>query len=104
LQQAGQAALEAIERWDHEIIQPLHETYEDEDAWETRLAGQVRYLLDVIDYSGAPVTDGALQRLGDLQAEWARLKSELARIRLEHIGPINDRARELGLPHVTNPG
>ncbi|MEJ2577222.1 MAG: hypothetical protein P8106_11260, partial [Gammaproteobacteria bacterium] len=45
---AGQVALDAIEAWDHQVIQPLHETYEDEDAWETMLAGQLRFLLDVI--------------------------------------------------------
>ena len=41
---------------DHQIIQPLHETLEDEDAWETMLAGQIRFVLDVIDSTGAPVT------------------------------------------------
>ena len=56
LQQSGKAAVEAITAWDHQIIQHLHETYEDEDAWETRMAGQLRYLLDVIEHSGAPVT------------------------------------------------
>ncbi len=29
----GQAALDAIAGWDHQVIQPLHETLEDEDAW-----------------------------------------------------------------------
>jgi hypothetical protein len=36
------------------LNQHLHQTYEDEDAWETMLAGQVRYLLDVIDYPARP--------------------------------------------------
>ncbi len=102
LQQAGMSALKAIESWDHRIIQPLHQTYEDEDAWETMLAGQVRFLLDVIDYSGAPVTDGSLRRLADLQAEWSALEAELLDIRASHLEPIDNWARENDVPYVSS--
>jgi photosystem II stability/assembly factor-like uncharacterized protein len=101
IQKTGQSALEAIDEWDHELIQPLHETYEDEDAWETRLAGQIRYLLDVIDYTGAPVTEGALLRLADLKSEWATLETRLSDIRSRHIDPINEWARQNQVPHVS---
>ena len=102
LQLSGQSALEAIDAWDHEIIQPLHETYEDEDAWETRLAGQIRYLLDVIDFTGAPVTEGALLRLADLKSEWTALENQLDGIRSDHIYPINEWARLNSVPHVSS--
>jgi hypothetical protein len=104
LQQAGKAAVDALTAWDRKLNQHLHQTYEDEDAWETMLAGQVRYLLDVIDATGAPVTGGQLERLGDLQAEWAERRRELQAIREEHIGPINAWARERGVDHVAEPG
>lgn len=40
LQANGKAAVEAITAWDHRLNQRrLHQTYEDEDAWETMLAG-----------------------------------------------------------------
>jgi len=103
LQQSGKTALDAIDAWDHQIIQPLHQTYEDEDAWETRLAGQIRFLLDVIDSTGAPVTEGALLRLVDLEAEWASLESQLRIIRSNHIEPINEWARNNDVPHVKGP-
>jgi hypothetical protein len=83
------------------VIQPLHETYEDEDAWETRLAGQIRFLLDVIDSTGAPVTEGALLRLADLKSQWDSLESQLHGIRSDHIDPINAWARENNVPHVS---
>jgi photosystem II stability/assembly factor-like uncharacterized protein len=100
LQDSGQTALDAIEAWDHQIIQPLHETYEDEDAWETMLAGQIRHLLDVIDKTGAPVTEGALLRLADLKATWVGLEAQLLEIRSGKIDPINRWARDRGVPHV----
>ena len=102
LQQRGQAALDAIEAWDYRIIQPLHETLEDEDAWETMLAGQVRFLMDVIDSTGAPVTEGAMTRLADLKAEWAALENQLAAIRSDHIEPLNRWARENSVPHISS--
>ena len=100
-QQTGQSALDAIDAWDHAVIQPLHETYEDEDAWETRLAGQIRFLLDVIDSTGAPVTEGALLRLADLKSEWVSLEKQLNGIHSNHIDPINEWARQNKVPHVS---
>jgi photosystem II stability/assembly factor-like uncharacterized protein len=101
LQAAGRSALDAMTAWDHAIIQPLHQTLEDEDAWETRLAGQVRFLLDVIDSTGAPVTAGALERLADLKAAWDALQSQRETIRRDHIAPLNRWARDHGVPHVS---
>ena len=103
LQWAGSEAIKRMTAWDTEINQVLHQTYEDEDAWETKLAGQLRFLLDVIDRTGAPVTEGALQRLADLKAEWQLRKSELEDIQSKHIAAINNWAREQGIPHVTTP-
>jgi hypothetical protein len=103
LQQAGAKAIEALTAWDRLINQHLHETAEDEDAWETMLAGQVRYLMDVIEASGAPVTGGQLERLADLKREWATRRADLASIASERLEPINERARQRGMKHVTVP-
>ncbi|MBT8047287.1 MAG: glycosyl hydrolase [Xanthomonadales bacterium] len=100
LQQSAQAALDAIDAWDHRIIQPLHETLEDEDAWETMLAGQIRFVLDVIDQTGAPVAEGTLLRLSDLKSEWAALQARRDAIRSDHIEPINSWAKRNDVPHV----
>jgi len=101
LVEAGSEAVAAIETWDHRVIQPLHETYEDEDAWETMLAGQLRYLLDAIDDTGAPVTQGALDRLADLRSETETLRAEKKRILEEQVAPINRWAEENGIPHIS---
>jgi photosystem II stability/assembly factor-like uncharacterized protein len=99
-QEQGQKALDAIDAWDHQIIQPLHETLEDEDAWETMLAGQIRFLLDVTDDTGAPVAEGTLLRLSDLQSQWAALEARRDAILSDQIDPINRWARDQGIPHV----
>ena len=96
----GATAVKKLTAWDAELIQPLHQTYEDEDAWETMLIGQLRYLMDVIDGTGAPVTGGALLRLEDLKGQWAGLQAELQAIRSEYIDGINAWAEQQGVPHV----
>jgi len=104
LQATGATAIEKMTAWDGKIIQVLHQTYEDEDAWETMLAGQLRYLMDVIDETGAPVTGGALLRLEVLKAEWAGRQAELRAIRSGYVDVINEWAKRQGIPHVALPG
>jgi len=104
LQKTGAAAVEKITAWDGRIVQVLHQTYEDEDAWETMLSGQLRFLFDVIDNTGAPVTGGSLLRLEDLKAEWAERRTELRAIKTDYVDVINDWAQQQGVPHVNSPG
>ena len=104
LQETGAAAVETITAWDARINQVLHQTYEDEDAWETMLAGQLRFLFDVIGDTGAPVTGGSLLRLEDLKAEWTERQTELRAIKTNYIDVINKWAQQQGVPYVTSPG
>ncbi|MEX2495851.1 MAG: hypothetical protein WD448_07175 [Woeseia sp.] len=103
LQQLGKAAVEDIESWEGLINQRKHQTYEDEDAWASMLDGQLRYVLDVIDDSGAPVTDGVRTRLDTLEAEWAERQSELRQITESRIQPVNGWARDRQMGHVVPP-
>jgi hypothetical protein len=103
LEEMGTAALAAIAEWESRITQLKHQTYEDEDAWETMLAGQLRFLLQVIDGTGPPVTDGAMKRLRDLSAEWASRRGELQSIADDHIAPINEWARANRVEHIQSP-
>ena len=85
LQRLGNGAIEAINDWELKITQVKHETYEDEDAWETMLDGQLRFLMDVVDASGAPVTDGAKTRFTDLDQQWQLRQEELRSISADYL-------------------
>jgi len=104
LQATGERAVAKIGEWEALITQLKHKTYEDEDAWESKLLAQLRFVMDVIDETGAPVTDGAIERFGDLRAEWALRKKELTAIVAKHIDPLNVWARDKGIEHVVTPG
>ena len=99
----GSAANDAIGEWEQRITQLKHKTYEDEDAWETMLAGQLRYLFGVIDDTGPPVTAGAMTRMNDLRSEWTLRRSEMQLIATDLIQPINDWAKANQVTHVQMP-
>ena len=69
----------------------------------TMLDGQLRYLMDTIDKSGAPVTEGMRVRQADLVQHWQELQAELQGITKSFFEPINDWARERREPHVVRP-
>ena len=102
-QTLADAAVAAIDAWELHITELKHETFEDEDAWVMKLDGQLRHLLDVVEDGGAPVTQGALERLSDLEAEWGQRREALARIAAAELAAVNRWAREAGLPHVPSP-
>jgi hypothetical protein len=103
LRDMAEPAIARLTAWDEAVTQKMHETYEDEDSWPNLLDAQIRYLLDVIDRGGPPVTAGALMRLDDLKAEWSIRDEQLQAIVDEHIMKINEWARARGVSHVTNP-
>ena len=100
LQESGASAISRLTEWERKVVQVDFETYEDEDNLPGKLVKHVRHLLDVIDDAGPPVGAGALERLGDLQAEWATLELELEKIESSDIAAVNAWARDNAVPHV----
>jgi hypothetical protein len=97
------ATIDQITEWEKLITQVYFQVLEDEDAWPSMLEVQVKHVVDVMDGAGAPVANGALQRLADLQSEWALLKAELAAIKSNHIEPINSWAKTNNIRYVVSP-
>ena len=101
LQTMSLNAINAIDLWQSKVTQSKHETLEDEDAWETMLAGQLRYLMDVVDGSGPPVTEGSMIRLNDLNQLWKTLQLEYITIMNNEVESINDWAKEKNITHIS---
>ena len=101
LQEFGTSAIERLTAWEEEVVQVEFETYEDEDNLPGKLVKHSRHLLDVIDHVGPPVAAGALERLEDLQEQWAALKGELSEIEASDIAAVNTWARDNTVPHVS---
>ena len=103
LQEAGKRAVERLNGLERRIYQVEFETYEDEDNLPGKLIKQTRHLLDVIDDAGPPVAAGALERLQDLQAEWAAVAEELDSLGESDIAAVNQWARDNAVPHISLP-
>lgn len=103
LQKLAAAAVSAIDKWESDITELRHETFEDEDAWVMKLDGQLRHLLDIVGGGGAPVTGGARERHADLNAQWAVHKAVLAGINAKELRAVNEWAKRQSVPHVQAP-
>ena len=103
LHSLGAQAVAGIDAWEQKITQLKYETLEDEDAWPAMFDGQVRYLMDTIDYSGAPVTAGMRERQTDLISRWSELEAEIDGLTQRFVEPINRWANQQGVAHVVRP-
>jgi hypothetical protein len=104
LQEAGESAVDRLTAWENTVTQTQYGTYEDEDSMPPMLDVHIRHVLDVIDRAGAPVSEGSLQRLTDLDFQWQDRRSELRDIENTDLAAVNDWARDNGILHVTPPG
>ena len=102
LHEAGNRAIERLDAWERQVYQVDYETYEEVGRLPSMLIHQARHLLNVIDGAGPPVGAGALERLADLQSEWAGLRAELATVTSSDIAAVNQWARDNGVPHVAS--
>lgn len=104
LRQAAESAVRRLTDWENLVTQTQYSTYEDEDSMPPMIDSQIRYLLDVMDGLGAPVSDGSLQRLEDLKVQWRERSLELDVINASDIATVNAWARDNGVAHVSRPG
>jgi len=92
--------LAEIDRWESLVVQPKHQTFEDDINWPNMLDRQVRFLMDNIDRTGAPVQSGALARLQDLQAQWQGYKQTLDALFAGQIEALNQTLNEKKIRHL----
>ncbi len=100
LHAAGTSAIEQLTAWENTVTQTQYGTYEDEDSMPPMLDVHIRHVLDVIDQASAPVSAGSLQRLADMQEQWAERKVALMQIAATDVAAVNSWARENGVSHV----
>lgn len=92
--------LTEIELWENLVVQPKHQTFEDDINWPNMLDRQVRFLMDNFDRTGAPVQSGAKQRLNDLSAMWQEYKQQLDQLFVSQVEPLNQAFNQSGVRHL----
>ena len=103
LESAARPLIERLTAWEEAVVQPRHETFDDDINWPNMLDVQTSFLISDADEADAPMTEGAKLRLADVKARWAELTEELEAIRGEGIRAFNARLTELDVPVVYVP-
>jgi photosystem II stability/assembly factor-like uncharacterized protein len=103
IEASAQSILERVAAWEAKVVQPQHESVEDEINWPNMLDVQIMYLLRSSDEADAPVTDGAKTRLADLSAEWDILLAEYDGIVKGDVAAFNRLLRQAGIDPVMSP-
>jgi hypothetical protein len=86
-----------ITAWEEQVVQPRHETYDDDINWRNMLNVQVAFLRDEAE---APLTAGARARLADLEGRWRPLDERRRAILERGVAAFNQRLAELGIPVI----
>ncbi len=89
-----------VAAWEAKVIQPQHESAEDEINWPNMFDVQVMHVLRSSDRGDAPISDGAETRLADLNAEWDVLLAEYDSIVNGDIAALNRLLRDAGINPV----
>jgi hypothetical protein len=92
-----------VAAWEAKVIQPKHETLEDEINYPNMFDAQVMHLLQSSDRMDAPVSAGTSARLVDLKPEWDVLVKEYESIIKENIAEFNRLLRQEGIGPVVVP-
>jgi len=99
----GTALTDRIDGWEDVLIQPDQKTFQDVINFLNQLDAQILALVQSVDGTEPPVTQGARDRLSDLSQAWrghAQTRDEILALDLTAFESLLD---ELGIEHVLIP-
>ncbi|MCR9288050.1 MAG: glycosyl hydrolase [Bacteroidetes bacterium] len=99
----GEMVMEAMTKWEENLIQPKQKTFQDVINFKNQLNAQLLALKGQIDSHEPKPTKGAIQRLKDLSNEWAIQKAEMERIINEEVNGFNKAYAKAKLPVLIMP-
>ena len=100
---AGKSAIESINEWEGNVIQTKMETFQDVVNFLNRLNSHMINLLNTMDQSDPPLTQGQKDRYNDLSKEWNKYKEKFDLIISNEVNRYNQLYDEANLPAVIIP-
>ena len=98
--EAGKKAINALDKWEGNVLQTKMETFQDVVNFLNRLNSHMINLLGTIDGSDPPLTQGQVDRYSDLSEEWNNYEKKLNEIINNQISSYNELYRLAGLPAI----
>ncbi len=100
---AAGALTSRIEQWEDVLVQADQKTFQDVINFVNQLDAQLLALIQSVDGTEPPVTQGARDRLRDLTEAWAGHARTRDAIFDEDLAAFERLLGELGIPHVVIP-
>jgi hypothetical protein len=96
----GDTLMARIDRWEQELVQTKMKTQQDMVNFRSKLGAEFMFLKGYVDNHDPRLTQGAIQRMEDLEEQWIEQKSALDRIINEDLNTYNKLYRDKGIPAV----
>jgi formiminotetrahydrofolate cyclodeaminase len=96
----GKELNKKITDWIESVIQPDQKTFQDVINFPNKLNAQLLYIYGNINSSIPPITEGAKQRLSDLQDQWNERKKARQAIIDNDVAAFNAIFEENNIPAV----
>lgn len=100
--QASELA-EKFSAWEATVVQTKQKTWQDVINFPNRLNAQILFLKDEFDSHQPKPRVGALQRLRDLQASWAKSKAELTGLFSSELAAYDRAYKAVSAPAIIVP-
>ena len=96
----GKSILKKLEEWESDVIETRQKNFQDVINWPSKLNGELLDLKSRVDTNEAKLTNGAKQRLSDLNTQWKMDKSNIEKIINEDLPEYSKKFQDKGLPSI----
>ena len=93
----GEALLMKMKSWDEDMVQRKSKAYDDVENFPNKFTANYLFLINQTESDIPRVNQPSLDRLKELNTEWARLKARGSEILDKDVPSLNKRLWEVGL-------
>ena len=93
----GEAVLKKLKAWDDEMVQRRSRAYDDVENFPNRFTANYLFLINHAESDLPGVTQPSLDRLAQMNGEWAALKARADQMIAEDIPALNKKLWALGV-------
>ena len=90
-----------IDSLDSRLVQRQQKTFQDVINFPNQLDAKIRHIQNLIDNSPPPVTEGQVERVAVILAEWEALREAWQQLRDSKINALNEEIRRLAIPFIS---
>ncbi len=90
-----------IDSLDSRLVQRQQKTFQDVINFPNQLDAKIKHIQNLTDNSPPPVTEGQVERVAVILAEWEALREAWQQLRDSKINALNEEIRRLAIPFIS---